>query len=424
MSVSRARAVFVGLLLATLLGIAGTALLDSGTYGLPESGTGTFQDASSLTVVTGDSIVPSNEQGPKKTADLVVVDGEGTVRYRNSTYDKYWDVDPVPGTDYTVLYSATIDLGPCRDGLRCARDRVVVHNLSTDETTILYEQVDAGNEGYRVHDVDRLPNGDLIVADIATDRVYRVNATTREAVWVWNASDDFAASSGGPVPDDWTHVNDVEKLPDGEVMISLRNQDQVVFLDPETGELTNRTLGADDETSVLYEQHNPDYIPRARGGPAVLVADSQNNRIVEFQRTDGDWTKSWCYTDDQMLWPRDADRLPSGNVLVTDSNSNRVFEVTPDGEVTWQFDVAFPYEAERLGTGDESAGGNAATAIDGGDATCQSGLLGSLNHVAPKKLNGLVYSLPPWVSTLQVALALVWLLTFVAWTVAENRWES
>lgn len=49
--------------------------------------------------------------------------------------------------------------------------------------------------------------------------------------WEWDAQRDFLTSSGGAYPKDWTPVNDVGVLKDGRIMVSLRNQDRVVFLD-------------------------------------------------------------------------------------------------------------------------------------------------------------------------------------------------
>jgi hypothetical protein len=43
-----------------------------------------------------------------------------------------------------------------------------------------------------------------------------------------------------------------------------------------------RALGAEDEYDTLYEQHNPDYIPEERGDPAILVAKSQNNQLLNI----------------------------------------------------------------------------------------------------------------------------------------------
>jgi hypothetical protein len=51
-------------------------------------------------------------------------------------------------------------------------------------------------------------------------------------------------------------------------------------------------------------------------------------------------------------WPRDADRLPNGNTLITDSRNHRVLEVDPAGREVWSFTgLALPYEADRLSNG-------------------------------------------------------------------------
>ncbi|MFB6187541.1 MAG: arylsulfotransferase (asst), partial [Halobacteriaceae archaeon] len=78
---------------------------------------------------------------------------------------------------------------------------------------------------------------------------------------------------------------------------------------------TNKTLGTNNNHSIIYEQHNPDYIPEKDGGPAVVVADSENNRVAEYQYLDGEWNRSWVWRDSQLRWPRDADRLPNGHTL-------------------------------------------------------------------------------------------------------------
>ena len=46
--------------------------------------------------------------------------------------------------------------------------------------------------------------------------------------------------------------------------------------------------------------------------------------------------------------------------MITDTHGDRVFEVNQQGEIVWSVNVEFPYEAERLGTGDESAVGPSA----------------------------------------------------------------
>jgi hypothetical protein len=280
------------------------------------------------------------------------------------------------------------------------------------------------------HDVDRIGEARLLVADIARDRVVVVNTTTDAVEWAWNAERDLRPSSGGR-SGDWTHLNDVERLDDGRVMVSLRNQDRVAFLDPGSGLIEGATLGAEDDYDLLYEQHNPDFIPRDRGGPAVVVADSENNRVVEYRRTAGGWRRTWSWRDDRLRWPRDADRLPTGHTLVTDSQGNRVIEVDERGEIVWRVTVGTPYEAERLGTGDESANGRAVRS--GGDAAggrapaASAGPAGPLSGIvaflAGPAVNGLLYVAPPWLTVTDLPALALLVGSVAGWGLLELRWR-
>ncbi|USZ69473.1 aryl-sulfate sulfotransferase [Halorussus salilacus] len=297
---------------------------------------------------------------------------DGSVLYRNDSWRVYNDVDPVPGEAATVEYVAADRLSPeeCDAEVACWRNVYERVNMSTGEVTREYTYLTSVERG-QLHDMDRVADDRLLVGDIARDRVFVVNTTTGIIEWEWQAQSDFDFASGGPFSRDWTHLNDVEMLDDGRVMVSLRNQDQVVFLDPETGVVDDWTLGSDGDHDTIYEQHNPDYIPGERGGPAVLLADSENDRVVEFWRENenesegGEWTEVWSWSDDRLDWPRDADRLPNDHTLVTDTDGGRVLEVAPNGSVVWRVEVEGGYDAERLGTGDESANGTSAAAWDG-----------------------------------------------------------
>ena len=103
--------------------------------------------------------------------------------------------------------------------------------------------------------------------------MFIVNTET-EVVWLWDAQSDFPIEEGGSYPRDWSHINvfDAEYSESGEmegrIMVSFRNQDQVVFLDRQEGLLGNWTLGTENEYNTQYEQHNPDYIPESEGGPS------------------------------------------------------------------------------------------------------------------------------------------------------------
>lgn len=393
------------------------------------------------TVITGQGTMDSSD-GPSLTA----IDSNGRILYHNDTYNTYLDVDPVSGKSHTVLYIGAVDIpaDQCHSSTPCRKNVVETENLSTGNTTRLHEytyprlETRTQDHTNRWHDVDRINDTHLLVADITQDTVFIVNTTNGIRTWTWTAQSDYPLKGGGQYFRDWTHLNDVEYLQDGRIMVSLRNQDQVVFIDPKRGLLENWTLGAEDNHSVLYEQHNPDYIPPEQGGPAVLVADSENNRVIEYTREDGEWNQSWMWQDHQIEWPRDADRLPNGHTLITDVHGGRILEINRSGGIVWQFPFDGPYEAERLNTGDESTNGPTASRANltsrhppqldsGTETTAQNaGLLTRIKSfvkslIPAKLLHGLLFLLPGWMVFYTDIAFLIFVTTLVGWAVIEGR---
>jgi hypothetical protein len=398
------------------------AALDNGT-----ASAAALRDAEHVTVVSTQGFYASDEE-----AELVAFTADGTVAYHDGTYRTYFDVDPVANTSWTVEYVAARHYQgeACAqfetDG--CTRNVVERVNLSTGETERVWSRFTRRIPSGRYHDVDRVNDTHLVVADILGDGVFVVDTRTGEETWRWNANASYSRTSGGRGWD-WTHANDVEVLEDGRIMLSLRNQDSVVFLRPGEGLVEGWTLGTDDDHATLYEQHNPDYLPREQGGPAVLVADSENGRVVEYQRENGTWTESWTWRDARLQWPRDADRLPNGHTLVVDTHGDRVLELDRNGTVVWNVSIGMAYDAERLGTGDESTGGPSMAALSGeidrgprlgpGERAivAAKGVLPSL------VVNGLLYAAPPWVRFTDLLIAGLLVLTLVGWGLVEFRWS-
>ncbi|MFB6095862.1 MAG: aryl-sulfate sulfotransferase [Haloferacaceae archaeon] len=444
--------------------------------------TTTGRPVGNLTVVATQGFFVTDEQ-----AELVAFDESGDLVYYDDAYRVYFDVDPVPDARYTVQYVAAKHFGgdDCAafETDRCTRNVVERVNLTTGNVTRIYAKVTPGIGSTRWHDADRLDEDHLVAADVYRDGIFVVNTsaggpaatgvpedgsldaegtggviTTR-----WNASQIYSRDIGGK-EGDWTHINDVEVLDDGRIMVSVRNMDQVIFLEPCdygtagehdpsddcAGYVANEswTLGTDENYEILFEQHNPDYIPPERGGPAVIVADSENNRIVEYQRVDGDWARTWTWKDVRLQWPRDADRLPNDNTLVTDTHGDRVAEVTPGGRVVWSVHIGMPYDAERLGTGDESAGGRSMAAIRDarrdenasaggaglvapgagtstrGSPTPVGAVLLWLKSVVPSYLiNSALYVAPGWVQFAELVVATGAAVTLVGWTGLEWYWS-
>jgi len=310
-------------------------------------------DASTIVSIQGTRTGP--EGAFKEQALLVSFAPDGSVQWvQNSTANGRWwayDVDPLPNgnllyaTTHTSSRPAHSDVGEFDPE---AGEYVWVEHFDgspDSETNPLV--VDA-------HDAD-LVDGELVLVDKGEghERILAYNRTTGRVTWEWRFEDHpdaFPESGGGP-PGDWTHVNDIDRVSEDLYMISVRNFDQVAFVNRTTNEV-ELTLGADDDYDILNEQHNPDHLWGPDGEYTVLVADSLNDRVVEYaydEATDT-WERVWSVSG--LDEPRDADRLENGNTLVTDRRGHRVVEITPRGRAVWEVYTPYePYDTERNAPG-------------------------------------------------------------------------
>ena len=230
-----------------------------------------------------------------------------------------------------------------------------------------------------VHDVEAIGQNRFVFTDMDRERIGVV--ADGDLVWEWRAADSgFYDVPPDPTTRDWLHINDVDHLGDGRFLVSVRNANQLLVVERGEGivEVINEDRSAEnDETctvsgqladfdddgsvrcgdpSVLNHQHNPQWL----GNGTVLVADSENDRVVELTRgDDGRYRPQWALAEAGGIaldWPRDADRLSNGNTLITDSLNRRVFVVSPDGDVVWSYGTELiPYEADDATAGEPVA---------------------------------------------------------------------
>ena len=339
--------------LATPAGVSAVTPQSGGTPGQVGLEPGTVTEPADNATVVGIQGFHFQGQGAEKKPARVVSagpEGETNWAFEGGDYDATWfyDVDPLPNGNLLV-----VSTNP--DGTL-----VMELNRSTREA-VWQERFDMTD----THDVDMLPNGNLVIANmrnwdeeagVSDDRIVIYDREADEFVWEWTFRNHFPNTTDGGFSEDWSHVNDVDRIGEGRFLLSPRNFDQAIVVDRESKEIVER-LGADGDHDTLFEQHNPDWLVSEAGNPTILVADSENDRVVEYTKRDGEWEQIWTVGAGQLSWPRDADRLPNGNTLITDSLNHRVIEVTPQGKIVWEYYATWgAYEAERLGTGDESNG--------------------------------------------------------------------
>jgi outer membrane protein assembly factor BamB len=274
--------------------------------------------------------------------ELVAVDPETGERvWSHDRYNHYYDVDPL-NESHLLVSAGGVWSGQWAIEIDWREDRVVRRVAIPWDT----------------HDVDALPSGDWVVADKERSRVVEIDPDTGAEGWEYRFADHYDRESNG-VTGDFTHLNDVDAIRNGSAyLLSPRNFDRVLVVNRSTKE-TEWVLGAQGAGGIIDRQHNPTLLEnRGAGGPTVLVADSENDRVIEYHRqsgTDG-WRATWTYAGN-LSWPRDADRLPNGNTLIVDSGGQRVLEVTPNGSVVWERDQRLhPYDVERQSLGDEPQG--------------------------------------------------------------------
>jgi hypothetical protein len=346
----RLRVVLALLVLALLVPVGVSAL----THEPTSLGPGTIESpAENRTIVAIQGFHFQGQGSEKKPARLLAAGPRGQTKWIFDGSERganwFYDVDPLENGNLLVTSTVPGD--------------TVIHEYDPDTKEFVWSQeFDAAD----THDADLINGDELIVAnmrnydaerEVSNDRIFIYNLTRDEIVWEWRIRNHsrYGPDTAGGYREDWSHVNDVDKIADGRYLVSPRNFDQVIVVDRETKAIVQR-LGSDGNHSRLYEQHNPDYLRGPNGEPTMLVADSENDRVVEYARRNGSWELVWSVSGG-FNWPRDADRLPNGNTLITDSLNHRVVEVTPQGEIVWEYFATWaPYDTERLGTGDGSNG--------------------------------------------------------------------
>ena len=197
-----------------------------------------------------------------------------------------------------------------------------------------------------------------------TDLILKINRN-KEIVWEFSFGDhveSLCALSGYPMPipymrklddgslvpygpSDWAHANTIEALPPtplgekdarfkaGNLLFSLRHLDVIGIVDPGRNEIV-WCYGP----GVLDGQHQPTMLDNGN----ILVFDNGTYRghsiVREIEPVSGEVV--WQYEDGENFFSpfrSGNQRLPNGNTLICECDAGRVFEVTPEKEVVWDF---------------------------------------------------------------------------------------
>jgi hypothetical protein len=143
----------------------------------------------------------------------------------------------------------------------------------------------------------------------------------------------------------------------GNLLISVLKMNAIAVVDVHE----ERVVWA--QTGSFRLQHDPKILPDGR----LLLFDNLGqgdvSRVMELDPLTGKLLWHYSGTPNQPFFTKScgtAERLPNANTLVTESESGRAFEITPQGEIVWEFLsphrvgamgelVAMLFEVVRLG---------------------------------------------------------------------------
>ena len=199
---------------------------------------------------------------------------------------------------------------------------------------------------------------------------FREINTSGQVVWEWHGIEHFDPDIDiiGPVHTrkEWTHVNAVDVMADGNILSDGRYIDGAFIVDRNSGDIIWRwgnVAYQDQETGQIECNETAD--PKTMGGPhdAHIIADglpgaghmlvydnamyTYCSRAVEVDIESGEvvWHSRTSLKGNEYINGRvhfspyisGAERLPNGNTLLCCGANGIVFEVTPEKDIVWQY---------------------------------------------------------------------------------------
>ncbi|MCL5069721.1 MAG: aryl-sulfate sulfotransferase [Actinobacteria bacterium] len=163
-------------------------------------------------------------------------------------------------------------------------------------------------------------------------------------VWEWKGYEhlDLDIFTICPLEErrDWTHANSCFELPNGDLLTCFRNVDLLVIIDKKTKEIKWHW-----GKGILSHQHMASYLDNGNilcfnNGQHRQNGSMSYSSIVEVNPKT--YKIVWEYLDKRptsfySAVISGAQRLSNGNTLVTDGVKGRIFEITKNKEIVWEY---------------------------------------------------------------------------------------
>lgn len=172
------------------------------------------------------------------------------------------------------------------------------------------------------------PDDTILIADTGHARIILVDSPTKKIIW---NSEEITFSDPQITQ---SYSNHACLLPNGNILASVRDGHIVLeftFDGTIVWSFGEWGVAAKDDTHL-----NGPHWPKRLTNGNTLIPDSWNNRIIEVTPTGRiAWEYAPSLQPEFLDWPRCAQDLPNGNVLITDAFD--YWEVTRQGEAVKRF---------------------------------------------------------------------------------------
>ncbi|MEM7259360.1 MAG: aryl-sulfate sulfotransferase [Pseudomonadota bacterium] len=281
-----------------------------------------------------------------------------------------WDLPGAPGNyGYLMDNGNLLVASRTADGPKLAARGGLVQELDWDGHVVWEHRDDLQH-----HDFRRCDNGNLIYLgwqQLPPEYAVRVRGLCKHqnpedkllgdyirevdvhgrTVWEWRnwehmSIEDYPLSVSSQM-NKFAHANSVVPLGNESVMVCFRHIDLVAVIDKATGRFR-------------YQRRDPDW-----GGPHDFQLLDNGNYLLFCNRGGqnprGSAILEWDPTTDETVWEyrgnpthsfdshfiSGASRLPNGNTLICEGIWGRLFEVTPECEIVWEYINPFTVEQTR-----------------------------------------------------------------------------
>ena len=174
-----------------------------------------------------------------------------------------------------------------------------------------------------------------------------------ETVWQWNGWEHMEIEQY-PLPHhsnrhEFAHPNTIVALDDGNALICFRHISMIAIVDRATGEFAWHRQD--------LSWGGPHDIQFLDNGNMMIFANGDGRRprgskVIEFEQQSGDTI--WQYQGNpshtfDSFFISGCQRLWSGNTLICEGIWGRIFEVTPEGDLVWEY--INPFTGPQTGAG-------------------------------------------------------------------------